>query len=78
MDMVLIQEPWVGADLDRKMTKKHNAYQAYAPEEEWTEWPKVLTYARRKQWPYCLEKKQDCVPSREIIPDILVLELQSG
>lgn len=34
MDMVLIQEPWVGADLNRKMTKKNNAYQAYAPEEE--------------------------------------------
>lgn len=33
-DMVLIQELWVRADLDRKMTKKHNAYQAYAPEEE--------------------------------------------
>lgn len=58
------------------MTKKRNANQAYAPEEEWTERPRVLTYARRKQWPYRLEKRQNCVPSREIIPEILVLELQ--
>ena len=29
IDMVLIQEPWVGANLDRKMMKKHNAYQTY-------------------------------------------------
>lgn len=60
------------------MTKKHNAYQVYAPEEGWTERPRVLTYARRKQWPSRLEKRQDWVPSREIIPDILVLELQGG
>ncbi len=49
MDMVLIQELWVGAELNRKMTKKRNIYQAYAPEEEWTERPRVLTYARRKR-----------------------------
>ncbi len=37
-----------------------------------------MTYARRKQWPYRLGKRQDCAPTREIIPDILVLELQGG
>ncbi len=64
--------------MNRKMTKKYNLYQAYAQEEEWTERPRVLTYARHKQWPYRLEKRQDCVPTREIIPDILVMELQGG
>lgn len=35
-----------------------------------------MTYARRKQWPYRLEKRKDYVPARESIPEILVLELQ--
>ncbi len=35
-----------------------------------------MKYAKRKPWPYCKEKIQDCIPSREYIPDILILELQ--
>lgn len=32
-DIVLIQEPWIGSNLDQQMSKRHNAYQAYAPEK---------------------------------------------
>lgn len=37
IDLVLIQEPWIGEDLDRKLFKKHNAYRAFAPEDVWSD-----------------------------------------
>lgn len=32
-DLVLIQEPWIGKDLDRQISKKHVGFQAYVPED---------------------------------------------
>lgn len=32
------------ADLERKLSKRHKSYQAYAPGEEWKERPRVITY----------------------------------
>lgn len=34
IDILFLQEPWIGADLGRQISKKHIAYQAYAPQEE--------------------------------------------
>ncbi len=34
IDILFLQEPCVGADLERKMSKKYNAYQAYTPQEK--------------------------------------------
>lgn len=34
VDILLIQEPWIGADLERRLSKRHRSYQAYAPEEQ--------------------------------------------
>ena len=33
-DLILIQEPWIGKDLDRRISKKHIGFQAYAPEDQ--------------------------------------------
>lgn len=44
MDIIMIQEPWIGRELDRKMCKKHREYEAYVPEDEWEEKPRVVTY----------------------------------
>ena len=46
IDILLIQEPWSGADLKRRLSKKYNSYQTYALEEEWKERPRVITYVR--------------------------------
>ena len=35
IDILFLQEPWVGADLVGKMSEKHNLYQAYTPQEKW-------------------------------------------
>lgn len=32
-DIFLLQEPWIEQDLERKLSQKHTAYQAHAPEE---------------------------------------------
>ena len=58
------------------MTKKHHFYQGYAQNKKKIERPKVLKYEKRKQWPYYVEKIQDCITSREYNLDILILELQ--
>ena len=34
IDILFLQEPWVGADLERKISKKHNVYQTYTPQEK--------------------------------------------
>lgn len=33
-DLVLIQEPWIGKDLDRRILKTHISFQIYAPEDQ--------------------------------------------
>ncbi len=35
IDILFLQEPWVGADLEGKISEKHNVYQAYTPQEKW-------------------------------------------
>lgn len=70
--VVLIQKPWIGSNLNQQISKKHNAYQAYAPEENWTERSGIMTYARRHLPRIILEKSQDLLA---LSTDILVLEL---
>lgn len=75
-DIFLIQEPWVGAELDRGLSKKYGSYQAYAPEDEWKEHPIVVTYVRRQNSLWSVEKRQDILRNMDKMPDILVLEVK--
>lgn len=54
------------------MSKRHNAYQAYVLEENWTEKLQVITYAWHNLHGIVLEKRQDLLVSST---DILVLEI---
>ena len=76
IDILLIQEPWIGADLDRRLSKKHGSYQAYAPEDEWKERPRVVTYVRRQNSLWSVEKRQDILGNIDGMPDCLVLEVK--
>lgn len=75
IDIVVMQEPWIGADLERKLSKKHNAYQAFAPLEVWNDRPRVLTYVR---WNSRLQiaKRQDLITTST--PNCLILEIKAG
>ena len=77
MDVIMIQEPWIGCELDRKMCKKHREYQAYAPEDEWEERPRVVTYVRKGILVQCTEKRQDLLETNGS-QDMLLLEIQLG
>ena len=76
VDVLLIQEPWIGANLEKRLSKRHRSYQAYAPGEEWKERPKVITYVRRQTSLRSVEKRQDILKITDEMPDILVLEVQ--
>ena len=76
IDILLIQEPWIGADLERKLAKRHKSYEAYAPGEAWKERPRVITYVRRQTPLWSVEKCQDILRVSNEMPEILVLELK--
>ena len=44
IDVIMIQEPWIGRELDKKICKKHKEYQAYAPKDKWEKRSRVITY----------------------------------
>ena len=73
-DLLMVQESWIGADLDRGLSKKHNEYQVYGPEEVCTDRPRVITYAQRHQNGFCIQKRQDLL--RNICLDILAIEVK--
>lgn len=54
------------------MFKRHNAYQAYIPEENWIERPRVIIYAWRNLPGIILKKKQNLLVFGT---DIFVLEM---
>ena len=74
-DILRIQEPWIGPDLERRLSKRHRSYQAYASGEEWKERPRVITYVRR-QTLRSVEKRQDILKITDQMPDMLVLKVQ--
>lgn len=65
-------------DLERKLLKKHRGYQAYAPEEERKERPRVIRYVRRQDSLRPIEKRQDLSRITDETADILILEFKPG
>jgi hypothetical protein len=47
IDVVFIQEPYIFSDRSRRITKKHSAYEAFIPQDDWTARPRVITYVRK-------------------------------
>lgn len=75
IDILIIPKPWIGSELERKLSKKHNSYQAYAPEEEWKDRPRVMTYVRRGGFLLYAQKRQDILGSITS-SDILVMKFR--
>ncbi len=76
VDILLIQEAKIAADLERRLSKRHKSYQAYAPGKGWKERPRVIIYVRRQTSLRSVEKRQDILKITDEMPDILVLEVQ--
>ena len=47
VDIVLIQEPYIYSDPQRRITKRHPAYECFTPIDNWSTQPRVLTYLRK-------------------------------
>ena len=46
-DILLIQEPYIFRDLDRRITRNHPSFECYTPLDNWSHRPRVLTYSNR-------------------------------
>lgn len=46
-DILIVQEPWAHLRKGRRLTKNHSGFDAFAPEDDWSTPPKVLTYVRK-------------------------------
>ncbi|KGQ00639.1 hypothetical protein PAAG_12704 [Paracoccidioides lutzii Pb01] len=46
-DILLIQEPWIHRNLSQRISKKHPAFNCFAPIEKWDRKPRVLTYVHK-------------------------------
>lgn len=67
--ILLIQEPWIGANLERRLSKRHKSYQVYVLGEEWKEWPRVIICIRRQISLWSVEKRQDIVKITDETPE---------
>lgn len=47
IDILLIQEPYLFSDLQRRITKRHPSYECFSPTDDWSIRPRVLTYLRK-------------------------------
>ena len=71
-DMLLIQEPWIYADLDRRSTKTHPGFETFSPLTTWTNRPRVMTYVRKGRG---LRPEQ---PLADTSRDVLLVTLSPG
>ena len=47
VDILLIQEPYIHSELQRRITKRHPAFECFSPTDSWTVPPRTLTYVRK-------------------------------
>ena len=45
--LLLVQEPYVSRDFNRRITRKHPSFECFTPVENWSVRPRVLTYSRK-------------------------------
>ena len=73
IDIILIQEPWIHRNRQRRLTKKHLAYEYFSPIDNWETRSRTLTYIRSKA---NLRPTQFTTGSKPN-PDILTLQLHT-
>ena len=74
VDLILVQEPWIGRDPERRLTKWHPAYETICPWEDWETHPRSLIYARKDRQGLQCEVSAAHPPH----PDLVVCEVTIG
>lgn len=47
IDIILLQEPWVLRNSEKRITKFHHDFDVFSPTDSWVNRPRVLTYVRK-------------------------------
>jgi hypothetical protein len=47
IDIILIQEPYIFTDLQRRITKSHPSYESFTPVDNWVHRPRAISYVRK-------------------------------
>ena len=47
VDVLFVQEPWLHGEEARRLPKHHPAFNTLSPTQQWTDRPRVMTYARK-------------------------------
>src|ERR1700761_7894152 len=78
IDIVLIQEPYISKDLNRRLTKRHPAYICFTPVDNWVEHgqPRVMSYVR-KGVGLRTTQVRPTTDDPAVLADLLFLRIQS-
>ena len=71
IDILFIQEPYISTDRSRRIIKRHPAYEAFTPLDDWSHQPRAITYVRKGQG-LCITQLRPTYTC-----DIVFLQLQS-
>ncbi|KAI1004369.1 hypothetical protein K3495_g3850 [Podosphaera aphanis] len=73
-DVILIQEPYIFSDRQRRISKKISAYECFSPIDDWTKRPRVLTYLQ-KGVGLVAHQLYPLEPAHQAARDLLFLEI---
>lgn len=78
MDVILIQEPYIFRERERRITKRHPSYEVFTPIDDWTSArPRVLTYVR-KGVGLRTEQIRPSITEQSALRDLLFLQVTSS
>ncbi|KAI1005055.1 hypothetical protein K3495_g3164 [Podosphaera aphanis] len=75
-DFLLIQEPYICKNTERKITCRHPYYECYAPVDDWSTRPRVLSYSRKNNNPTHYQECSD-IAIEQGLSDILFLSVRA-
>ncbi len=75
-DFLLIQEPYISKNTERKITCRHSSYECYAPVDDWSTRPRVLTYSRKNNSLTHYQERPD-IAIEQGLSDILFLSVRA-
>ena len=76
IDIVLIQEPYIYHERERRITKRHPSYECFTPLDDWYTRPRVLTYIRKGAGLQA-EQARPLPPESSALRDLLFVNVKS-
>ena len=77
IDVLLVQEPRIFSELDRRITKKHPSFECFSPVDTFEHTPRVMTYVR-KGVGLCATQERLLPQEDEAANDLLFLSIKTS